>query len=318
MANIKKGASRKLNEVVRRPTVYTFNFKDAPLDSYKEPLNVLFSNPDFIKIMEQRNRMVESAARLRQGSSELLSLIRTVEAKDRQLADAMFATLVQANVHAAEQCNYLTFSTLLKYYVDYSAPDAQDRVMQLTNNLYKLTFLADMLESVTMDIKEEMTAIFGGNFQFQQFDTILTVLSQLMSQMRGFFQSTRNAAPNSKESDLYIEYADSINDYLAKRMKTYVDRLGKIHPALRVYEAGDMVKAVNKFFGAEGLADDGVIARTDRGGFFIDCAPLLPLLNDLQQHKLDQRVAPLKKGATLSDRQIYSFAVTDAIMKEYE
>ena len=46
-------------ELVRQqPTIYTFNFKDVPVEKYAEMLDVLFHAPAFCEIVDKRNRFV--------------------------------------------------------------------------------------------------------------------------------------------------------------------------------------------------------------------------------------------------------------------
>ena len=83
----KKPASNREDFVRQQPTIYTFNLKDVPASKYAETLDVLFHNPDYNDIVEKRNRLVNSAERLRPGSTEMLNLIRTIQSQDRKLAD---------------------------------------------------------------------------------------------------------------------------------------------------------------------------------------------------------------------------------------
>ena len=76
----------------------------------------------------------------------------------------------------------MSFSTLLKYYVDYSRPNIKQTVARLVANLDKLTFLSDMLESLVTDIKADMREVFDGKQEFSQFDAV----SQVLTQLRGF------------------------------------------------------------------------------------------------------------------------------------
>ena len=56
--------------------------------------------------------------------------------------------------------------------------------------------------------------MFDDIVEFHQFDAVSHVLTQL----RGFFKTVRRGNFDSPESQLYFDYADSINDYLDKRL----------------------------------------------------------------------------------------------------
>lgn len=164
--------------VRNQPTIYSFDFKDVPSGKYAETLDVLFHNPDYSETVEKRNRLVKSAERLRPGSSEMINLVRTIQQHDRKLADIMYSSIVQTNLHSDVGYDFLSFSTLLKYYVDYKKDGMRERVDRMAANLDKVTFLADMLESIVTDVKADMREVFDGSIEFNQFDAVLKVLTQ--------------------------------------------------------------------------------------------------------------------------------------------
>ena len=163
--------------VRNQPTIYSFHFNDVPPSKYAETLDVLFHNPDYNEDVKKRNRLVKSAQRLRPGSSEMANLVRTIQQYDRKLADILYASIVQTNLHSEVGYDFLSFRTLLKYYVDYSKDGNKERVDRLAANLDKVTFLADVLESIVTDVKADMREIFNGSVEFNQFDSVLNVLT---------------------------------------------------------------------------------------------------------------------------------------------
>lgn len=264
MAKSKPTLTRE--QVVRnQPTIYTFNFKDVPVSKYSETLDVLFHNPDYNEAVEKRNKLVKSADRLRPGTSEMANIVRTIQQHDRKLADIMYASIVQTNLHSEVSNDFLSFDTLLKYYVDYRKDGMRERVSRMAANLDKVTFLADMLESVVTDVKCEMRQVFGDTVEFGQFDGVSHVLTQL----RGFFKTARRDDFDSPEAQLYFDYSDSINDYLEKRLKTYTEKYRKLHPAAPVYTEDDLVEGLHQFFGRNDKFDMSLIAHTESGGCYI-------------------------------------------------
>ena len=99
--------------VCNQPTVYTFNFKEVPISKYAETLDILFHNPDYNELVEKRNKLVKSADRLRPGTSEMANIVRTIQQRDRRLADIMYASIVQTNLHSEVSNDFLSFDTLL-------------------------------------------------------------------------------------------------------------------------------------------------------------------------------------------------------------
>ena len=302
--------AKREQQIRNLPTIYTFNFKDVPADKYAEALERLFSNPDFAEAVRNRNELVRAASRIPQNSPQMASLIRAIQEKDKKLAMNMYSLLVQVNVRSDESYDFLNFGQLLRYYVDYSKPGMQETVDKLAINLDKVTFLTDALESIVVDVKSYMTTIFNGRVEFHQFDGVMQVLKQ----MQGFFNFARTKDINSKDNDLYCEYADSINAYVDKRMKTYSEKHRKLHPQLPGFTQDQMVEAINLFFGEDKKFNESFIARTESGGCYIDCMKLIPNLSEEQTAKLDKMVPRPKEGNSM---QKYFLYITDAIMLYY-
>ena len=302
-------------QVVRnQPTVYTFNFKDVPVSKYAKTLDVLFHNPDYNDAVDKRNRLVKSSDRLRPGSSEMANIVRTIQQHDRKLADIMYASIVQTNLHSEVSNDFLSFDTLLKYYVDYRKAGMRERVSRMAANLDKVTFLADMLESVVTDVKDDMRQVFDDVVEFHQFDAVSHVLTQL----RGFFNTARSKDVNSPEAQLYFDYSDSINDYLEKRLKTYTDKYRKLHPAAPVYTEDDLVEGLNQFFGRNDKFDMSLIGHTESGGCYIDFKALSMRLDDRDVEKLKKVSDKMKSNNTTDVELRYSFNATDLIMRHYK
>lgn len=302
-------------ELVRnQPTIYSFNFRDVPSGKYAETLDVLFHNPDYSEAVEKRNRLVKSAERLRPGSSEMLNLMRTIQQHDRKLADTMYASIVQTNLHSEVSYDFLSFGTLLKYYVNYKKDGMRERVDRMAANLDKVTFLADMLESIVTDVKADMREVFDGSIEFNQFDAVLKVLTQL----RGFFKSARRGDADSPEAQLYFDYSDSINDYLEKRLKTYTDKYRKLHPAAQVYTEADLIEGLNQFFGRSEKFDMSVIAHTESGGCYIDLAQLCLRLSRNDIERIEKVTGKMQSNSMTDAALRYSFNATDLIMSHFK
>lgn len=313
MAKSKPTLTRE--QVVRnQPTIYTFNFKDVPVSKYAETLDVLFHNPDYNEAVDKRNRLVKSADRMRPGTSEMANIVRTIQQHDRRLADIMYASIVQANLRSEVSNDFLSFDTLLKYYVDYRKDGMRECVSRMAANLDKVTFLADMLESVVTDVKADMRHVFDGGVDFNQFDAVSHVLTQL----RGFFNTARSKDVDSPEAQLYFDYSDSINDYLEKRLKTYTEKYRKLHPAAPVYTEEDLVEGLNQFFGRNDKFDMSLIAHTESGGCYIDFKALSLRLDDSDIEKLRNVTEKMKSNKTTDVELRYSFNATDLIMRHYK
>lgn len=302
-------------EFVRlQPTVYQFHFKDVPSTQYAKSLDVLFHNPDYLDAVEKRNRIVETSKRMRVGTSEMRNLLRTIQQHDRRLADIMYATMVQTNLRSDVSYDFMNFSTLLKYYVDYSQPGMKEKVDLLASQLDRLTFLAECLDRIATDIRGNMLDIFRGNIEFNQFDTV----SQVLHQLRGYFRSAGPKDVDSREGDLFYEYADSIYNYVDKRLHTFSAKYRKLHPAAQVYTEADLIEGLNQFFGRSDKFDKSFIKHTESGGCYIDVVHLCFNLDRLQTEKIEQVTAKMKSNNITDDTLRYSFNVTDLILSKYK
>lgn len=308
-----KPSTNKVEKILSQPTIYTFNFRDVPLDKYAQTLDVLFRDPDFAAGVERRNRLVYSAKQLRSGSSEITNLLRTIQQQDKKLADTMYAAIVKTNLTSDVSLEFLSFTTLLRYYTDYMREGVRERIKTLTRNLYKVTFLADMLESVVVDVKSDMQFIFNDQAEFLQFDGVVQVLNQL----RGYFKSVRPQDTESAEAQLYLDYADSINDYLAKRLKTYTEKVAKMHPDFAAYTSNDLLEALNHCLPATTPFDESYIQYTETKCPYVNAFALLEIMSDDQKRKFTKAVTEQTGKRETDEPLSYCFAVTDTFLNLY-
>ena len=307
--NKSKVSEKRMAKVCAEPTIYTFNFKDVPMERYAETIKMLFHDPDFVDAVEKRNALVKCAGRMKQNSQEILSLIKQIQHRDHKLADVLFATLVQTNRRSDVTYDFLSFTTLLKYYVDYSKTDIMQKVDELTAHLDKITFLSEFLEAELVEVAQGMRLVFGDTIEFQQFDGV----RQSLKQLKGFFRTIRSNNDNTPEADLYWQYSDSISEYMGKRLKTYSDKYKKLHPRPRVFSVDEMVKAINMIFGIDEHLAQAFIKHTESGGAYIDATALLFNLDGRKAEIIDKMTGKVSNKNSIN----YSFTVTDAIMKTY-
>ena len=297
-----------------QPTFYQFHFKDVPIMEYAKSLDALFHNPDYMDAVEKRNRYVETNERTRVGTSERSNLSRTIDQHDSCLADIMYATMVQTNLRSNVSYDFMDFPTVLKYYVDYSQPGMKEKVDLLSSQLDRLTFLAECLDRIATDIRGNMLDIFKGNIEFNQFDTV----SQVLHQLRGYFRSAGPKDVDSREGALFYEYADSIFNYVDKRLHTFTAKYRKMHPTSPVYTEADLVEGLNQFFGRDDKFDLSLIGHTESGGCYISIGDLWKILSEDEQKKIGH-VTPKIDSIRFDDKQLrYSFNATDLIMRHYK
>lgn len=310
MKNKNKNNAERRAKIEMQPTPYIFNLRDISPEEYGMVLNALFCEEEFANFVEQRNKLVTSACQLRPASAEMNNLVRVIQQKDRKIADTIYSVIVQTNLRSEKVLDDIPFSKILTYYVDYSRENMVAKVDKLGSDLNRMMFLTDMLESLLVDIKSEMQDIFDGDIEFRQFDGVL----HTMGQIKSFMRATRGAA-SAPVAQLYMDYADSINEYLNKRLKTYSEKLLKYNPKPKTFTENEIIDALNQYFGEEGKFDHRHIAHTRAGGCFVDVMVLMPDLSPSQTEKIDKAVGSLDINS--KNINTYALSVTDAILNEY-
>ena len=232
----------------------------------------------------------------------------------RRFVDILYVTMVQTNLRSDVSYDFINFSTLLKYYVDYSQPGMKEKVDLLASQLDRLTFLAECLDRIATDIRGNMLDIFKGHIEFNQFDTV----SQVLHQLRGYFRSAGPKDADSREGDLFYEYADSIYNYVDKRLHTFTAKYRKMHPTSPIYTEADLVEGLNQFFGRDDKFDLSLIGHTESGGCYISIGDLWKILSEDEQKKIGH-ITPEIDSIRFDDKQLrYCFNATDLIMSQYK
>ncbi len=296
-------------KIKAQPTLYTFDMKDVPAQKYTEALKILFANPDFTEAVEKRNALVRSTVRIPKNTTQMAAIVNAIQQRDRRLADLIYSVLVQSNIQSDVTYDFLPFGNVLRYYVDYSKDGIMEKVETLVSSLDKIVFLADMLEGLLVDAKQNMYNVFGNAIEFNQFDAVQQVLTQL----RGFFKSSRPDDVCRPETQLYLDYSDSINEYMNKRLKTYSAKYRKLHPLSRFCTEEDMVEAIHKIFDVDKKIAKTFIKHTESGGRYIDTMSLAMNVDEEKAKKIDRITGKVEARDALN----YSFTVTTAIMKTY-
>ena len=167
--------------------------------------------------------------------------------------------------------------------------------------------MADTIESVLVDIRLNMRELFGESIGFEQFNTVMQVLSQL----RTYLNSVVSKDREDKRKELFFEYADSINDYLNKRMKTYAEKVNKLEETIKPHTEADILKALDKIYGTTNRFDSHFIKHTESGGAYIDAQVLSREMKCDLTTKLLKGIDKVLPSGELN----FNFNITDRILK---
>lgn len=188
-------------------------------EEYKQLFEVLFNSEKWVKTVEHRQRMFNVASRL---GANVKSIIKGVEQDDRRAADMILHAM---QIH---ECKTGGDEGVLVKDLWAQIPKEDKKRNELkqecSENLNMVIFLADMLETKTMDIEQNFHDLFpDSNYHFEQLNGVNIVLDQLRTTL-GKIRDTES----DDVKQVYADYADSIEDYLRKRMKTFLGKLAKL------------------------------------------------------------------------------------------
>lgn len=182
---------------------------------YAEPLEMLFHDDEFKKRMEHRQRLYQSAER---SGVNTYAVMKGIEQDDRIIADTILLMMMRLTLPRQSEHDVL-FSDLWA-----QVPKEKQYLREKTAaKLNMVTFLADIIESKLVDIQQYLRQMFEGGdsqYSFKQLDGVVASLRQLSM----FFGHTRDEA-NVEQQELFADYADSLEAYCDKRMKTYSEKL---------------------------------------------------------------------------------------------
>lgn len=188
-------------------------------EEYKELFEVLFNSEKWVKTVERRQRMYSVASR---PGANVNSIRKGIEQDDRRAAD-MILHAMQIHECKKEGDKDILVKDLWTQ-IPKDDKEKNELKQKCRENLNVVMFLADMLETKLMNIEQNLRDIFpDGNYHFEQFNGVKVTLDQL----RTVFGKTRDMQ-SEEVKQVYADYADSIEEYLEKRMKTFLSKTGKI------------------------------------------------------------------------------------------
>jgi len=195
------------------PTLYDYSLEDISGEGYAETLEQVFHHPEWSARMAKRSQLYKSTERMNQ--SQVNATIIALRKMDQLLAEQLYQALVMKSL-SVNHLEKMSFNDCLAK-LDMSKPDIVERKDRLATDLDGLTFLADVLESKLVSIKSHLDYLYKGEIEFKQFDGVAASLKQLSA----YFSQTRSAG-SEEEQLLFCDYAESIENFIEKRMKTYI------------------------------------------------------------------------------------------------
>lgn len=220
MSKQKKQVSAKhIAKIAAKPTLYPYALDDLKGADYADTLEMLFHEKDWQERMARRNRIYHGIDRMPEQNRP--SAVRALEDADRWFANRLLQALVLRSVQVTTR----EHQTMDVYYKELPADaETMEKRDRLARMLDATVFLMDIIESKITDINDLMRSLFNDNTMvFEQMDGVLAALRQ----MHDFFGATRDKG-SMEEQNLFADYAESIENDMDGRMKTYVERAKKL------------------------------------------------------------------------------------------
>ena len=294
-----------------RPIPPKINFSEVDSQAYAETLTALFNLPAFKELEDKRNSIVDALSRCN-NVAMYNSLYDSMSTKTNAMAAFIARALADTYINHTDHLERTSLSDLFRYHVDYEREGIKEKANTLNRNLMKLIFLADLTETLCMDIRSQMKDVFNGYADHTSFNGVSAALSQL----RGYLQASRTCFKEKEYSDLYSDYSDSVNAYLDKRLNTFTRKVASKMPSVHGYTEQELLDALNQFFDTDRKFGRRFIQRNEQGGRFINVPLLAMELNDAQTAKIDKYVRYDRRDNDAVSE--YCYRVTDIIMREYK
>lgn len=182
---------------------------------YANALDMLFHDDEFKKRVAHRQRMFNVASR---PGANATAIRVGIQHDDRIIADTILTLMVRMTLEQKSEED-VKINDLWK-----KVPaDKQELKVKCSYALDTVSFLADVIESKLVDIESYLREMFADveeSYSFKMFDGVKASLKQLSS----YFHGTRDTG-STEEQELFCDYADSMEAYIDKRMKTYSEKL---------------------------------------------------------------------------------------------
>lgn len=192
---------------------------------YRPTLEMLFHDDKFTKTVEHRKRMFEAAGR---PNANAFAIRKGIEQDDRRIADMLLLALQRRTMVQNERRT--TSINMLWRKIPKDDKARQDIKEKCSRSLDMVVFLSDLVESKLTDIKDCLDKLFPDEgWNFEQFNGV----SEALKQLRDAFGLTRDEGSEGQRQ-LFADYAESMEAYFDKRMKTFIDKSHK----LRIKEQG--------------------------------------------------------------------------------
>lgn len=192
------------------------DFKEFDDEARMQCLNEVFDLPDFKHIQQIRDSAIYES--MRKGGHDTVAAAR-YEAASEMMARIIGEAVMWCAEHNSSRVKKLSTRQAMGD-IDESDPKMREAKYKFFFNASAVVFIADLLDYYVSNINEALLVMFpGGQCRYSMLDDI----SRMKQRLSAFFDRTSNDG-SEEQRMLFADYAESINNYMDKRIRAFVSK----------------------------------------------------------------------------------------------
>ena len=196
------------------------DFKEFDDEARMQCLNEVFDLPDFKHIQQIRDSAIYES--MRKGGHDQVAAAR-YEAANEMMARIIGEAVIWCAEHNSSRVKKLSTRQAMGD-LDTSDPKMREAKHKFFFNANAVVFIADLLDYYVSNINDALLVMFpGGQCRYSMLDDI----SRMKQRLSAFFDRTSNDG-SEEQRMLFADYAESINNYMDKRIRAFVVKTAAI------------------------------------------------------------------------------------------
>ena len=196
------------------------DFKEFDDEARLQCMREIFELPDFKHIQQIRDSAIYES--MRKGGKDKVAAAR-FEAADEMMARIIGEAVMWCAEHNSSRVKKLSTRQVMGD-LDDSDPKIREAKHQFYFNANAVVFIADLLDMYVSNINDALLVLFPtGQCRY----TMLDDISRIKKRLSTFFDHTSNDG-SEEQRMLFADYAESINNYMDKRIKAFINKVTAI------------------------------------------------------------------------------------------
>lgn len=214
------------------------DFKEFDDEARLRCLSEVFDLPDFKHIQQVRESAIYES--MRKGGHDKVAAAR-YEAATEMLARIIGEAVMWCAEHNGSRVKKLSTRQAMSD-LDAADPKIRDAKHKFFWNANAVVFIADLLDMYVSNINDALLVMFpSGQCRYSMLDDV----SRLKQRLQTFFDHTSNDG-SAEQRMLFADYAESINNYMDKRINSFITKTMALRKREQRAKEGKPVKATGK------------------------------------------------------------------------